>query len=254
MAINPQTLQYLGALAGMVSQAQSNTQAQAGGNLADAMAKTMATPDMAQTQGQAQSGAAQPSAPATPTVNGVPQQPQAGYGQAQEQPQSSLGNTSPAQMPAQAINQGAEAAQTPTEKGFFNTLVQNLSGRMADGSQLTGEALQDFQYGHTLGGFLGALGGAIGGDTTGGRLGQAVYQQAAGGLAANNAERREMNTNQLLQAALQSSGKPSSYTPQTNSPTGTGGLSSLVSNGESAMGSLKESLDRIQRLNGIKES
>lgn len=233
MAINPQTLQYLGALAGMVSQAQANTQAQAGGNLADAMARTATTDGLQPTQ---------------------PQQPQAGYGQAQAQPQSSLGNTSPAQMPAQAINQGAEAAQTPTEKGFFDTLVQNLSGRMADGSQLTGEALRDFQYGHTLGGFLGALGGAVGGDSTGGRLGQAVYQQSVGGLAANNAERREMNTNQLLQAALQSSGKPSSYAPQTNSPTGSGGLSSLVSNGESAMGSLKESLDRIQRLNGIKES
>ena len=236
MAINPQTLQYIGALAGMVANSQANTQAMAGGNLADAMAKTAATPDGAQ-----------------PTQ---PQQPQAGYGQAQVQlQQSSIGNTSPAQMPAQAINQGAEAAQTPTEKGFFDTLVQTLSGRMADGSQLTGEALKDFQFGHTLGGFLGALGGAIGGDSTGGRLGQAVYQQAAGGLAANNAESREMNTNQLLQAALQSSGgKPSSYTPQVNAQTGTGGLSSLVSNGESAMGSLKESLDRMQRLNGIKES
>lgn len=104
--------------------------------------------------------------------------------------------------PQEAAAQGAQGAQTPAERSFFETVLQNLTGHDANGNLLTGEALRDFQTGHSLGGFLGALGQGIGGDSTGGRLAGAVYNQAAGGLSADNAARQQVSMNELMKAAI----------------------------------------------------
>lgn len=206
-------------------------------------------------------------------TSGQPQQQQAqpGYGSTQAaQPSQLGGQQTPATMSPEAAAQGAASAQTASEMGLWDTILQNLAGRDPSGNMLTGQALKDFQTGHALGGFLGALGAGIGGDSTGGRLGQAVYNQAAGGLAANNAERREANQNDFMQAALASISarnpaaagaegpisQPSrqQYTPTTTS-TPTGGLpsqqeASAMPSG-SVMASLDDSLARMRRLTGI---
>lgn len=206
-------------------------------------------------------------------TSGQPQQQQAqpGYGSTQAaQPSQLGGQQTPATMSPEAAAQGAASAQTASEMGLWDTILQNLAGRDPSGNMLTGQALKDFQTGHALGGFLGALGAGIGGDSTGGRLGQAVYNQAAGGLAANNAERREANQNDFMQAALASISarnpaaagaegpisQPSrqQYTPATTS-TPTGGLpsqqeASAMPSG-SVMASLDDSLARMRRLTGI---
>ena len=208
-------------------------------------------------------------------TSGQPQQQQIqpGYGSAQAaQPSQLGGQQTPATMSPEAAAQGAAGAQTASEMGLWDTILQNLAGRDSSGNMLTGQALKDFQTGHALGGFLGALGAGIGGDSTGGRLGQAVYNQAAGGLAANNAERREANQNAFMQAALASlsSRNPAAaaagaegpisqpsrqqYTPTTSS-TPTEGLpsqqeASAMPSG-SVMASLDDSLARMRRLTGI---
>lgn len=206
-------------------------------------------------------------------TSGQPQQQaQPGYGSTQAaQPSQLGGQQTPATMSPEAAAQGAAGAQTASEMGLWDTILQNLAGRDPSGNMLTGQALKDFQTGHALGGFLGAVGAGIGGDSTGGRLGQAVYNQAAGGLAANNAERREANQNDFMQAALASLSarnpataagaegpisQPSrqQYTPTTSS-TPTGGLpsqqeASAMPSG-SVMASLDDSLARMRRLTGI---
>lgn len=201
---------------------------------------------------------------------------QPGYGSAQPaQPSQLGGQQTPATMTPEAAAQGAAGAQTASEQGLWDTIIQNLAGRTSEGGMLQGEALRDFQQGHALGGLLGALGAGIGGDSTGGRLGAAVYGQAAGGLAANNAERMQTNQNDFMRAAMaalagsggrsaQSPAGPtgpitqpsrSQYNPMTSS-TPTGGTqpqSGSVQDqaGTPTMASLDESLARMRRLSGL---
>lgn len=201
---------------------------------------------------------------------------QPGYGSAQPaQPSQLGGQQTPATMTPEAAAQGAAGAQTASEQGLWDTIIQNLTGRTSEGGMLQGEALRDFQQGHALGGLLGALGAGIGGDSTGGRLGAAVYGQAAGGLAANNAERMQTNQNDFMRAAMaalagsggrsaQSPAGPtgpitqpsrSQYNPMTSS-TPTGGTqpqSGSVQDqaGTPTMASLDESLARMRRLSGL---
>lgn len=207
-------------------------------------------------------------------------QGQPGYGSAQPtQPSQLGGQQTPATMTPEAAAQGAAGAQTASEQGLWDTIIQNLAGRTPEGGMLQGEALRDFQQGHALGGLLGALGAGIGGDSTGGRLGAAVYGQAAGGLAANNAERMQANQNAFMKAAMaalagagqsgdnqqQPQGpagpvtQPSrtQYNPMTSS-TPTGGTTSQTQPGQlqdqggtPTMASLDESLARMRRLSGI---
>ena len=225
----------------------------------------------------APSPAAQRAANAEGLINaaqsGQPQttagQQQPGYGGGAIQPQqqgSALGNQQQPQnlTPEQAAQAQAQA-QTASEQGIWGTIMQNLTGHDLNGNMLTGEALGDFQRGHTLGGFLGSMGAAIGGDSTGGRLGQGVYQQAAGGLAANNAERQQAANNDFMRQALAAmGGRPlgatsqpgGSYTPFTaNSQTGTPSQqaqpSTLAEGGQGTMASLDESLARMRRLSGL---
>ena len=205
---------------------------------------------------------------------------QLGYGSAQPaQPSQLGGQQTPATMTPEAAAQGAAGAQTTSEQGLWDTIIQNLTGRTSEGGMLQGEALRDFQQGHALGGLLGALGAGIGGDSAGGRLGAAVYGQAAGGLAANNAERMQANQNDFMKAAMavltgadqsggsqqQSQGpaglltQPSraQYNPMTSS-TPTGGTTSQTQSGQlqdqggtPTMSSLDASLARMRRLSGI---
>lgn len=204
---------------------------------------------------------------------------QPGYGSAQSaQPSQLGGQQTPATMTPETAAQGAAGAQTASEQGLWDTIIQNLTGRTSEGGMLQGEALRDFQQGHALGGLLGALGAGIGGDSTGGRLGAAVYGQAAGGLAANNAERMQANQNDFMNAAMaaltgrgQSGGtqqpqgpagpvtQPSrtQYNAMTSS-TPTGGTTSQTQPGQlqdqggtPTMASLDESLARMRRLSGI---
>lgn len=205
---------------------------------------------------------------------------QPGYGSAQPaQPSQLGGQQAPTTMTPEAAAQGAAEAQTASEQGLWDTIIQNLTGRTSEGGMLQGEALRDFQQGHALGGLLGALGAGIGGDSTGGRFGAAVYGQAAGGLAANNAERMQANQNDFMKAAMaalagagQSGGnqqqpqgpagpvtQPSrtQYNPMTSS-TPTGGTTSQTQpdqlqdqGGTPTMASLDESLARMRRLSGI---
>lgn len=229
---------------------------------------TMGAQTGAIAQPQVQQAATQPATtqPAQPSQLGAQAQP------AQPQPQPA-----PANMPPEAAAQGAAAAQTPSEVGLWDMIKQNLTGHDAAGNMLKGEALEDFKFGHTLGALLGALGAGIGGDTLGGRFGNAVYKQAAGGLSALNNERREEQNNDYLMAALSAAtGAPSApagqsapagpitqpsrqqYSPMTtSSPTG-GTQSQQVQTGQlqdqtgtPTMTSLDESLARMRRLSGI---
>lgn len=209
---------------------------------------------------------------------GQPGQPSPGSAQP-AQPSQLGGQQVPATMTPAVAAQGAASAQTASEQGLWNTIMQNLTGRTAEGGMLQGDALKSFQQGHALGGLLGALGAGIGGDSTGGRLGAAVYGQAAGGLAANNAERMQANQNDFMKAAMaaltgsdqsgnnqqQPQGpagpvtQPSrtQYNPMTSS-TPTGGTTSQTQPGQlqdqggtPVMASLDESLARMRRLSGI---
>ena len=199
--------------------------------------------------------------PMTPGSGGVIQTQQQG---------TTLGNQTPANLTPEQAAQAQQQAQTASEQGLWNTIISNLTGHDANGQMLQGEALRDFQLGHTMGGFLGALGAGIGGESTGGRLGNAVYQQAAGGLAANNAERQQANQNDFMQQALtaltQRAGgaipgvvntpnRPQ-YTPFTAG--GTTGAPSQASpsvlqdqGGTPTMTSLDESIARMKRLSGL---
>lgn len=198
---------------------------------------------------------------------------QPGYGSTPVGQPSGLGSAQGISPEAAAV--GAASAQTPAEQGLWDTVMQNLTGRDINGNMLQGQALEDFQRGHTLGGVLGALGAAIGGNSTGGRLGQAVYGQSAGGLAANNAERQQANQNDYLQAALAglTAAQPQSEAAEQTGPGGPvsqpsrqvyqnmtastpiGGAASQGSISDvaqqSTMASLEDSLNRMRRLSGI---
>lgn len=129
----------------------------------------------------------------------------------QIQPQTGLATPLPVAttVPVQATGvQGmgsSEVANLTPERGWWDTIMQNLSGRDSMGNPLTGEALTEFQRNHALGATLGQLGAALGGqDTWQGRLGSAAYNTAAGGLAAMNAEKQQMNQNDYMTAAASS--------------------------------------------------
>lgn len=180
-----------------------------------------------------------------------------------------------AQLPAQhPMTQGVgnwpgEAAQLNPERGWWDTVVQNLTGRDAMGNPLQGEDLANFQKGHAMGAFLGGLGAAVGGENTfGGQLGRGIYQQSAGNLAAMNAEKQQMNQNDYMMNAArammggqgQQSQTPSGpegpikqptgvYTPQTS-----GGATGEPAEGANTVTnpaySLDATLERIRKLNG----
>lgn len=163
----------------------------------------------------------------------------------------------------------SEVANINPEKGWWDTIMQNISGRDSMGNPLTGEALTEFQRNHALGAVLGQLGAALGGnDTWQGRLGQAAYNTAAGGLSAMNAEKQQMNQNDYMTAAArammggqqgQQSQTPSGpegpikqptgvYTPQTSGG-GTGEPAEGANRTNASTYSLDETLNRLRRLN-----
>lgn len=166
-------------------------------------------------------------------------------------------------------NWSGEAAGMNPERGWWDTVVQNLTGRDAMGNPLQGEDLANFQKGHAMGAFLGGLGAAVGGENTfGGQLGKGIYQQSAGNLSAMNAERQQMNQNDYMTAAAramtggqgQQSQTPSGPQGLIKQPTGVYTLqTSGGSTGEPAEGantvtnpaySLDATLERIRKLNG----
>lgn len=180
-----------------------------------------------------------------------------------------------AQLPDQhPMTQGVgnwpgEAAGLSPERGWWDTVVQNLTGRDAMGNPLQGEDLANFQKGHAMGAFLGGLGAEVGGENTfGGRLGKGIYQQSAGNLSAMNAERQQMNQNDYMIAAArammggqqeQQSQTPSGpegpikqptgvYTPQTSGG-GTGEPAEGANRTNASTYSLDETLNRLRKLN-----
>ena len=180
-----------------------------------------------------------------------------------------------AQLPDQhPMTQGVgnwpgEAVGLNPERGWWDTVVQNLTGRDAMGNPLQGEDLANFQKGHAMGAFLGGLGAAVGGENTfGGQLGKGIYQQSAGNLSAMNAERQQMNQNDYMTAAAramtggqqgQQSQTPSGpegpikqptgvYTPQTSGG-GTGEPAEGANRTNPSTASLDETLNRMRRLN-----
>lgn len=171
--------------------------------------------------------------------------------------QSALGNFSQEQL-----QQGQQGAQTSSEKGFWQGLVDNLSG-----NGLQGNALTDWRKNMSLGTALGMLGNAIGGQTAGGRLGEGVYQLGAGAMASKNAELREGQQQNFLQSALNAiTGKTSTTqsaaqnqtagSTMTQSSASQPGLPNSESSLSSEMKSITDEynniLDRINRLNGIR--
>lgn len=166
-------------------------------------------------------------------------------------------------------NWPGEAAGLNPERGWWDTVVQNLTGRDAMGNPLQGEDLANFQKGHAMGAFLGSLGAAVGGENTfGGQLGRGIYQQSAGNLAAMNAERQQMNQNDYMMQAAQSmmggQGQQSQtptgpqgpikqptgvYTPQTSGG-GTGEPAEGANTVTNPAYSLDATLERIRKLNG----
>lgn len=166
-------------------------------------------------------------------------------------------------------NWSGEAAGLNPERGWWDTVVQNLTGRDAVGNPLQGEDLANFQKGHAMGAFLGGLGAAVGGENTfGGQLGRGIYQQSAGNLSAMNAEKQQMNQNDYMMAAAramlggqqgQQSQMPSGpegpikqptgvYTPQTSGG-GTGEPAEGANRTNPSTASLDETLNRMRRLN-----
>ena len=217
-----------------------------------------------QPSGLGGSGGTQPIQTPTTPLNTNQLQPISPMSNAAENGSSSTSQTG-------QTGQTTQVAQNTPEQGLWSTIMQNLTGRDSQGNMLQGEALSDFQKGHSLGAFLGALGAGIGGDSTGGRLGQAVYQQGAGGLAASNAERMQANQNNYMNAALQAlvggtqanqntdvpTGpitQPSRtpYQAQTDQPTGGTNSAQAAQSGQSTMASLDDSLARMRRLSAIR--
>lgn len=244
-------------------------------------AATQAVAAGAGAPGRAPSGAAQ--------IQGLTMQaqnPQLAQAPAQLAPQTGLSTptqmstslpvpTMNAQLPAQhPMTQGVgnwsgEAAQLNPERGWWDTVVQNLTGRDAMGNPLQGEDLANFQKGHAMGAFLGGLGAAVGGENTfGGQLGKGIYQQSAGNLSAMNAERQQMNQNDYMMNAArammggqqgQQTQTPSGpegpikqptgvYTPQTQGG-GTGEPAEGANRTNASTYSLDETLNRMRRLN-----
>ena len=264
----------MGGLSGLVSGDQNaNTQAV----IAGANAPGRAPAGAAQIQGltmQAQN----------PQLAQAPAQPTTGLNVAMQ---------APTQLPAPTIGFGDMSGQHPmtqgvgnwsgtpaAEPGFWdsaistlsngwNTAVQNMTGRDAQGNPLQGQDLANFQKGHAMGAFLGGLGAAVGGENTfGGQLGKGIYQQSAGNLSAMNAERQQMNQNDYMTAAAramtggqqgQQSQAPSGpegpikqptgvYTPQTSGG-GTGEPAEGANRTNASTYSLDETLNRMRRLN-----
>ena len=174
-----------------------------------------------------------------------------------EPQQSALGNFSQEQM-----QQGQQGAQTNSERGFWQGLAANLSGE-----GLQGDALNDWRKNMSLGTALGMLGNAIGGQTTGGRLGEGVYQLGAGAMASKNSELREGQQQNFMQAALnaltgrtpttqaatQNQTQGSTMTQSSaNQPSMPNGESSLAGEMKSITDEYNGILDRLNRLNGIR--
>lgn len=288
MALDPRFSSLIQALSGMINQYSAGMPQQGAGTQGaqSATPQTQAAAENPQTQAvlagaNAPSPAAQRAANAEGLLNAAQSgqtqttqgQQQQGYGSGAIQPQqvgTNLGNQTPVQSqqpaptnltPEQAA-QAQQQAQTQAEVGLWDTIMQNLSGMDSQGNLLQGEALQDFKKGHAMGGFLGSLGGAIGGNSTGGRLGEAVYKQAAGGLSAQNAAQREENQNAFMQQALSSltkrptapSGNYANFTAggTTGAPSQQASPSVLQDQaGQPTMAALEESLARMRRLSGI---
>lgn len=201
-------------------------------------------------------------------------QPQTGLNMPTQMGASLPVPTMSAQLPDQhPMTQGVgnwpgEAAGMNPERGWWDTVVQNLTGRDAMGNPLQGEDLANFQKGHAMGAFLGGLGAAVGGENTfGGQLGKGIYQQSAGNLSAMNAERQQMNQNDYMMNAArammggqgQQSQTPSGpegpikqptgvYTPQTSGG-GTGEPAEGANRTNASTYSLDETLNRMRRLN-----
>lgn len=201
------------------------------------------------------------------------QNPQMAQPQPQQSaPQTGLATPLPVQATSVTGTTSSEAPNLNPEKGWWDTIMQNISGRDSMGNPLTGEALSEFQRNHALGAVLGQLGAALGGnDTWQGRLGQAAYNTAAGGLSAMNAEKQQMNQNDYMTAAAramlgdqqgqqgQQSQTPSGpqgpvkqptgvYTPQTSGG-GTGEPAAGANPTNPSTQSLDDTLNRMRRLN-----
>lgn len=187
-------------------------------------------------------------------------QPQNSPGAAPQQQQSALGNFSQEQ-----IQQGAQGAQTASEKGLWDSIISNFTG----GSGLTGQDLENWRKNMSLGTALGSLGAAIGGNTAGGRLGEGVYQIGAGNLAAKNAELREGAQTNFIQSALnaltgkqpttqgaaqtqtQGSTMTQGQQAQNQPGAGNGGASALATDIVQSTANLDDIYNRMRRLNGI---
>lgn len=168
--------------------------------------------------------------------------------------QSALGNFSQEQ-----IQQGQQGAQTASEKGWWDSVKTALTG---DGLQ--GDELKNWRKNMSLGTALGQLGAAIGGQTTGGRLGEGVYQLGAGSMAAKNAELREGAQNSFMQAAARALGiEPTTQSgtqaqTQGSSMTQSQPAQQTLPNGESSLNDdmqgliddLDVQLERLRRLGG----
>lgn len=225
-------------------------------------ANTQAVAAGAGAPGRAPAGAAQ--------IQGLTMQaqnPQLAQAPAQMAPQTGL--STPTQMSTSLPVPAMEAAVPNPERGWWDTVVQNLTGRDAMGNPLQGEDLANFQKGHAMGAFLGGLGAAVGGENTfGGQLGKGIYQQSAGNLSAMNAERQQMNQNDYMmnaaRAMMGGQGQPSQtpsgpqgpikqptgvYTPQTSGG-GTGEPAEGANTVTNPAYSLDATLERIRKLNG----
>lgn len=195
-------------------------------------------PQMAQQPGQQQ--------PVQNSPGGMPQQQG-----------SALGNFSQEQAA-----QGQQGAQTQSEKSFWDNMMGSLTGQ-----GLQGEDLTKWRQNMSLGTALGSLGAAVGGKTIGGRMGEGVYQLGAGNLAAKNAEVREGQQNNFMQAALNAiAGRPmgtqnaatsqtqgSTMTQQPAQPSALPGstASSLASDIVQSTANLDDVMARIRRMNGV---
>ena len=166
-------------------------------------------------------------------------------------------------------NWSGEPYQPNPERGWWDTVMQNITGRDAQGNPLTDADLSEFQRNHALGATLAQIGAAISPEGSWQqRLGQAAYNIGAGGNAAMNAERQQMNQNDYMTAAArammggqqgQQPKTPSGpegpikqptgvYTPQTSGG-GTGEPAEGANRTNASTYSLDETLNRLRRLN-----
>ena len=169
-------------------------------------------------------------------------------------------------------NWSGEPSQPNPERGWWDTVMQNITGRDAQGNPLTGADLSEFQQNHALGATLAQIGAAISPEGSWQqKLGQAAYNIGAGGNAAMNAERQQMNQNDYMTAAARAmtgdqQGQPGQqsqtpigpqgpikqptdvYTPQTQGG-GTGEPAEGANRTNSSTYSLDETLNRMRRLN-----